>query len=107
MFRNVLNAVIPNAPNLQHICLQTGRKHYSGPFELAGKAQAHDPPFHEDLPRLNVPNFYYTLEDILFEEVEKKEGLTYSIHRPGVIFGFSPYSLMNMVGTLVRLRRNL
>ncbi|KAE9447123.1 hypothetical protein C3L33_20981, partial [Rhododendron williamsianum] len=104
MLRNVLSTLIPNAPNLQHICLLTGRKHYIGPFELAWKDKlsfpAHDPPFHEDLPRLDVPNFYYTLEDILLEEVEKKEGLTYSIHRPGVIFGFSPHSLMNIIGTL-------
>ncbi|CAK9143300.1 unnamed protein product [Ilex paraguariensis] len=99
LFRNVLQSIIPSAPNLQHICLQTGRKHYLGPFELYGKI-AHDPPFHEDLPRLDAPNFYYTLEDILFEEVEKKEGLTWSVHRPGTIFGFSPYSLMNIVGTL-------
>ncbi|GFY89533.1 pentatricopeptide repeat (PPR) superfamily protein [Actinidia rufa] len=102
MFRNVLGALIPNAPNLQHICLQTGRKHYIGPFELLDRVahESHDPPFHEDLPRLSAPNFYYTLEDILFEEVEKKEGLTWSVHRPGVIFGFSPYSLMNLIGTL-------
>ncbi|WOG82462.1 hypothetical protein DCAR_0101626 [Daucus carota subsp. sativus] len=99
MFRNVLNAVIPNAINLKHVCLQTGRKHYLGPFELYGKV-AHDPPYSEDLPRLNVENFYYTLEDILFEEVEKKEGLTWSVHRPGNIFGFSPYSMMNLIGTL-------
>ncbi|CAL9022498.1 unnamed protein product [Prunus brigantina] len=99
MFRNLLDAVIPNAPNLQHICLQTGRKHYIGPFEMWGKFEPHEPPFHEDLPRLNVPNFYYTLEDILFEEVKKKEGLTWSVHGPSVIFGFSPYSLMNIVGT--------
>lgn len=99
MFRNLLNAIIPNAPNLKHICLQTGRKHYLGPFELYGKV-AHDPPYSEDLPRLDAPNFYYTLEDILFEEVEKKEGLTWSVHRPGTIFGFSPYSLMNLIGTL-------
>ncbi|KAI4337030.1 hypothetical protein L6164_015491 [Bauhinia variegata] len=100
MFRNVLRAVIPNAPNLRHICLQTGGKHYVGPFELLGKIKAHEPPFTEDLPRLDAPNFYYTLEDILFEEAEKKEGLTWSVHRPQVIFGFSPYSLMNFVGTL-------
>ncbi|CDO97253.1 unnamed protein product [Coffea canephora] len=99
MFRNLLSAVIPSSPNLRHICLQTGRKHYLGPFELFGKV-GHDPPFHEDLPRLDVQNFYYTLEDILFEEVQKKEGLTWSVHRPGNIFGFSPYSLMNIVGTL-------
>ncbi|XP_047334909.1 (S)-8-oxocitronellyl enol synthase ISY1-like [Impatiens glandulifera] len=101
MFRNVLNAVIPNAPNLRHICLQTGRKHYVGPFDLWEKSQAHDPPFYEDLPRLDCPSFYYTQEDILFEEVSKVDGrITWSIHRPGVIFGFSPYSLMNSVGSL-------
>lgn len=36
----------------------------------------------------------------MFEEVKKKEGLTWSVHRPGLIFGFSPYSLMNIIGTL-------
>ena len=100
MLRNVLNAIIPNAPNLKHICLQTGRKHYIGPFDLFGKIKSHEPPFHEDLLRLEVPNFYYSLEDVLFEEVKKKEGLNWSIHRPGTVFGFSPYSLMNIVGSL-------
>ncbi|KAJ6730131.1 3-OXO-DELTA(45)-STEROID 5-BETA-REDUCTASE [Salix viminalis] len=51
MFRNVLQAVIPNAANLRH-------------------------------------------------EVAKKAGVTWSVHRPGIIFGFSPYSLMNMIVTL-------
>ncbi|KAI3715986.1 hypothetical protein L6452_23004 [Arctium lappa] len=82
MFKNVLDAVIPNSPNLQHVSLQMGQKHYLGPFELYGQV-AHDPPFHEDLPRLDAPNFYYTLEDILFKSVEQKERLTWSIHRPG------------------------
>ncbi|KAG2663532.1 hypothetical protein I3760_16G034900 [Carya illinoinensis] len=100
MFLNVLRAVIPNAPNLRHVCLQTGTKQYMGPFEAYGKIQVHDPPFTEDLPRLDLPNFYHTLEDILFEEGDKKEGLTWSIHRPNLIFGFSPYSLMNLIGTL-------
>jgi hypothetical protein len=67
---------------------------------MIGKMQPHDPPFTEDLPRLSAPNFYYTQEDILFEEIEKKEGLTWSVHRPAMIWGFSPFSLMNMVGTL-------
>ncbi|XP_027355628.1 3-oxo-Delta(4,5)-steroid 5-beta-reductase-like isoform X1 [Abrus precatorius] len=100
MLRNVLRAVIPNAPNLRHVSLQTGGKHYLGPFELIGKIKSHEPPFTEDLPRLDAPNFYYTQEDILFEETEKKEGLSWSVHRPQVIFGFSPYSLMNLVGTV-------
>ncbi|KAJ1375310.1 hypothetical protein SESBI_51154 [Sesbania bispinosa] len=100
MLRNVLRAVIPNAPNLRHVSLQTGAKHYVGPFELLGKIKAHEPPFTEDLPRLDAPNFYYTQEDILFEEVRKKEGLTWFVNRPMTIFGFSPYSKMNLIGTL-------
>nr|USU81830.1 P5BR [Nepeta sibirica] len=100
MLKNVLNAMIPNCPNLKHICLQTGRKHYVGAFENWKIKRSHDPPFTEDLPRLDSQNFYYTQEDILFEEVQKKEGLTWSVHRPGNIFGFSPYSMMNLVGTL-------
>ncbi|KAJ6939800.1 hypothetical protein NC651_006076 [Populus alba x Populus x berolinensis] len=100
MFRNVLQAVIPNAANLRHVCLQTGGKHYVGPFALLGKIEAHDPPFTEDLPRLRFPNFYYTLEDVMFEEVAKKEGVTWSVHRPGAIFGFSPHSLMNIIVTI-------
>ncbi|PON90587.1 NAD(P)-binding domain containing protein [Trema orientale] len=100
MLGNVLEAVTPHAPNLQHVCLQTGRKHYAGPFELWGKFPAHEPPFHEDLPRLDVPNFYYALEDVLMAEVKKKEGLTWSVHRPGAIFGFSPHSLINVISGL-------
>jgi nucleoside-diphosphate-sugar epimerase len=100
MFRNVLRAIIPNAPNLKHICLQTGTNHYVGPFETFGKIEPHSPPFTEDMPRLNVPLFYHNQEDILLEEIKNKEGLTWSVHRPNVIFGFSPYSLANIIGTL-------
>ncbi|KAG2663531.1 hypothetical protein I3760_16G034800 [Carya illinoinensis] len=97
MFRNVLSTVLPNAPNLRHVCLQTGTKQYLGSFEAFRKIQTHDPPYTEDLPRLDAPNFYYTLEDVLFEETDKKEGLTWSVHRPNIIFGFSPYSLVNII----------
>ncbi|KAM0968316.1 hypothetical protein ACFX2A_016983 [Malus domestica] len=100
MLRNVLRIIISNAPNLRHVCLQTGTKQYIGPFETFGKIDHHDPPCSEDLPRLNAPNFYYALEDVLLEEVGKKEDITWSVHRPGVIFGFSPYSLANMVAML-------
>ncbi|XP_057974839.1 3-oxo-Delta(4,5)-steroid 5-beta-reductase-like isoform X2 [Malania oleifera] len=100
MLRNALRSVISSAPNLRHICLQTGGKHYIGPFESFGKSQRHDPPFTEDMPRLDSPNFYYALEDVLFDETSQRSALTWSIHRPTNIFGFSPYSLMNLVGTL-------
>ncbi|CAN1164019.1 3-oxo-Delta(4,5)-steroid 5-beta-reductase [Linum perenne] len=81
MFRNLLDVVIPNSPNLQHICLQTSVRHYLGSFESFGKGG-------------------YANKDILFSETEKKEGLTWSVHRPDQIWGFSPNSLMNMIGTL-------
>ncbi|KAK9286938.1 hypothetical protein L1049_015346 [Liquidambar formosana] len=100
MFRNVLDAIVPHAPNLQHVCIQTGRKHYVGGFEDFGKALPYEPPFHEDLPRLEVTNFYYTLEDMMFEEAKKMGNLTWSVHRPGVIFGFSPFGMMNVIVTL-------
>ena len=100
MFQNVLDSLLPNAPKLQHIVLQTGGKHYVGPFGFTRKIQVHDPPFKEDMPRLPVANFYYTLEDILFDVVKKKEGLTWSVHRPNAIHGFSPWSLMNILGSL-------
>ncbi|GFS44184.1 NAD(P)-binding Rossmann-fold superfamily protein [Actinidia rufa] len=86
MLRHVLSAVVPNAPNLRHICLQTGTKHYLGPFEFSGKIEPHDPPFTEDMPRLAAPNFYYALEDVLFEVAAGKEELSWSVHRPAMIF---------------------
>lgn len=99
MFNNILNTIIPNAPNLKHISLQTGSKQYIGVFEEGSGLQPHDSPFTEDLPRLKVMNFYHDLEDILFEQTAK-HGLTWSVQRPALVFGFSPCSLMNIVSTL-------
>ncbi|KAG0478218.1 hypothetical protein HPP92_012937 [Vanilla planifolia] len=101
MLRNVLAAILPSAPNFQHFCLQTGRKHYIGGFDSYGKLTFHEPPFHEDLPRLPSPNFYYAQEDALLESLRPREGaVSWSVHRPTHIFGFSPSSRMNLVGTL-------
>jgi len=100
MLRNVIDGLLPNAKELQHIVLQTGGKHYTGPFAYAGKLEIPDAPFKEDSPRLPCPNFYHTQEDIVFDTVKQKQGLTYSVHRPTVIFGFTAGNLMNMVCTL-------
>jgi nucleoside-diphosphate-sugar epimerase len=100
MLRNVIDGLLPNAKQLQHIVLQTGGKHYTGPFASAGKLEISDAPFKEDSPRLPCPNFYHTQEDIVFDTVKQKQGLTYSVHRPTVIFGFTAGNLMNMVCTL-------
>ncbi|KAG8377519.1 hypothetical protein BUALT_Bualt08G0041400 [Buddleja alternifolia] len=95
MFKNILDSVIPNSPNLKHVALQTGIKHY-----LSSTSQQHDSPFYENLPRLKQEIFYHHLEDLVFETAARKNILTWSIHRPAMIFGFSPCSLMNAVSTL-------
>ncbi|KAL8490123.1 hypothetical protein ACS0TY_025382 [Phlomoides rotata] len=100
MLRNVLDAVIPNAVNFCHVCIQTGHKHYIGPFESFGKIKPHETPFVEDVDRLDTVNFYYTLEDVAIEAAVRKPELTWSVHRPAVIFGFSPHSMMNMLDSL-------
>ncbi|KAE8716732.1 3-oxo-Delta(4,5)-steroid 5-beta-reductase [Hibiscus syriacus] len=99
---SVLPSRGPECAEVETICLQTGRRHYTGPSDLIGKVrvQPHDPPFHEDLPRLKSLNFCYTLEDVLFEEVKGKDRLTWSVHRPALVFGFSPFSSMNIVRSL-------
>ncbi|BBN12436.1 Delta4-3-oxosteroid 5beta-reductase [Marchantia polymorpha subsp. ruderalis] len=102
MLINTLDAVVANSSALEHIVLQTGCKHYLGPFDqFGGDVKPHDTPFREDVPRLPGQNFYYTLEDIVFNHLKQHQGhLTYSIHRPTNIFGFSAGNLMNLLGTL-------
>ncbi|KAJ6841968.1 putative 3-oxo-Delta(4,5)-steroid 5-beta-reductase [Iris pallida] len=75
--RYVLSEILPSAKRLQHVCLQTGREHYLG----------HDPPFREDLPRAGSKNPCHLLEDILFDQLQKRGDVSWSAHRPTVIFG--------------------
>jgi nucleoside-diphosphate-sugar epimerase len=123
MLRNVLSVVVPNCPELAHVCLQTGTKHYTGPPEaIAGRmvggiirgiiggggsssAAGLRPPYTEDMPRLDWRNFYYDQEDVLFDAVSQSQlcgggGISWSVHRPNLIFGLSPQSAMNIVCSL-------
>ncbi|KAL3617882.1 hypothetical protein CASFOL_038203 [Castilleja foliolosa] len=101
MFKNILDSVIPNAPKFRHLALQTGIKHYWGNMaERDSSNEPHDCPYYENLPRLKQKNFYYNLEDLVYETALRKSTMTWSIHRPALIFGFSPCSMMNMVSTL-------
>ncbi|PUZ44225.1 hypothetical protein GQ55_8G072700 [Panicum hallii var. hallii] len=100
MLRNVLSAVVPSCPAIVHISLQTGTKHYMGPPEDFRRTAALDPPYSEDMPRLDWPNFYYDQEDLLFDAVAQcgdGAAVSWSVHRPNLIFGFSPRSAMNIV----------
>lgn len=96
--RNLLAALEPDG-GVRHVALQTGLKHYLGPFDNYANAVMAETPFHEDEPRLDVPNFYYTQEDELFSAA-KKQGFTWSVHRSHTIFGYAVDNAMNMVLTL-------
>ncbi|KAK7387967.1 hypothetical protein VNO78_22766 [Psophocarpus tetragonolobus] len=99
MLLNVLTALKSSTFRLTHVTLQTGTKHYMGPIfdpVLSGGLISHDPPFHENMPRLPYPNFYYSLEDLL----QSSLSYSYSVHRSSIIIGASPRSVQNALLTL-------
>ncbi|MBT8200294.1 MAG: SDR family oxidoreductase [Acidimicrobiia bacterium] len=97
MLRNLLKGV-SKAPNLQHVALVTGLKHYLGPFEAYALIKP-DTPFREDQERLPYENFYYDQEDILWE-FAANTGFTWSVHRPHTVIGWAIGNAMNMGVTL-------
>lgn len=98
MVRNLLDALSP-AGSVRHAALVTGLKHYLGPFEAYGKGSAITTPFREEQPRLDIENFYYAQEDELFAAA-KRDGFTWSVHRPHTIIGYAIGNAMNMGTTL-------
>ncbi len=97
MLRNLLEAV-EHGPQLQHVALVTGLKHYMGPFE-AYALNKPDTPFREEQERLPYENFYYTQEDVLFEAAARS-GFNWSVHRPHTVIGWAIGNAMNMGLTL-------
>ncbi|SDU29047.1 Nucleoside-diphosphate-sugar epimerase [Verrucomicrobium sp. GAS474] len=98
MMRNLLNVLRPKK-SLEHFALVTGLKHYIGPFEMYAQVPPPPTPFLETIPRLDIPNFYYTLEDEVFAAAAA-EGFTWSVHRPHTLIGYSRSNVMNMGMTL-------
>lgn len=98
MMRNLLD-VLHSKKSVQHFALVTGLKHYIGPFEMYAKVSPPPTPFRETLPRLDIPNFYYTLEDLVFAAAER-DGFSWSVHRPHTLIGHAKTSVMNMGTTL-------
>ena len=97
MMSNLL-AALADAP-LQHVALVTGTKHYLGSFEDYGSGKA-ETPFREDTPRQPGLNFYYTLEDLVFEAAARR-GFGWSVHRSHTMVGRADGSnAMNMGRTL-------
>ncbi|MDJ0275533.1 SDR family oxidoreductase [Sphingomonas sp. 2R-10] len=98
MVRNLLDALPrPDAP--RHVALVTGLKHYLGPFEAYGQGMLPQTPFREEQGRLDVANFYYAQEDELFAAA-KRDGFSWSVHRPHTVIGKAVGNAMNMGTTL-------
>ena len=89
MLRNLLDAVEPASPDLEHINLMHGTKWYGnhlGPFKT---------PAQEDDPRHMPPNFYYDQQDLVAERSRGKSW-TWSTARPHGICGFAIGNPMNL-----------
>jgi nucleoside-diphosphate-sugar epimerase len=97
MLRNVLEPLLVPG-TLRHVALVTGLKHYQGPFEAYAQVPA-ETPFREELPRIELQNFYYDQEDILFEAADRG-GFTWSVHRSHTLIGWALGNAMNMGVTL-------
>ena len=98
MVRNLLDG-LPKAKGPRHVALVTGLKHYLGPFEAYGKGALPQTPFREEQGRLDVENFYYAQEDEVFAAA-KRDGFTWSVHRPHTVIGLAIGNAMNMGTTL-------
>ena len=99
MVRNLL-AALSAARSVQHVALVTGLKHYLGPFEAYVKAGTPPPtPLREEQPRLPLPNFYYAQEDEVYAAA-RRDGFTWSVHRPHTIIGKAIGNAMIMGTTL-------
>jgi len=93
MLRNVLDAVEPVAPGLEHVHLVQGTKYYGmhlGPFRT---------PAREDDPRHPPPNFYYDQQDLLSER-QRGQSWTWSASRPTFIYDFAPERARNAVSVI-------
>jgi len=98
MVRNLLDG-LPHPTESRHVALVTGLKHYLGPFEAYGKGILPQTPFREEQGRLNIENFYYAQEDEVFAAA-KRDGFSWSVHRPHTVIGKAVGNAMNMGTTL-------
>ncbi|KQT46316.1 NAD-dependent dehydratase [Aureimonas sp. Leaf454] len=98
MVKNLLDGLRP-AGSVRHVALVTGLKHYLGPFEAYGKGVLPQTPFRESQGRLDVQNFYYAQEDEVFAAA-RRDGFTWSVHRPHTVIGKAVGNAMNMGTTL-------
>lgn len=98
MLAHALDALLPAAPSLRHVSLQTGVKHYVS-LTGGGGGGGESAVFREDSPRSESGNnFYYALEDLLRERLGRR--VAWTVLRPGLIIGSSNRSFFNFMGSL-------
>lgn len=99
MVRNLFDALC-SKKSVQHVALVTGLKHYLGPFEAYAKEGfLPQTPLREEQPRLDIENFYYAQEDEVYAAA-KRDGFTWSVHRPHTVIGKAVGNIMNLGTTL-------
>ena len=99
MIKNLLKVLSPKK-SVQHVALVTGLKHYLGPFEAYAKEGTLPvTPVREEHPRLDIENFYYAQENEVYDAA-KRDGFSWSIHRPHTVIGKAVGNMMNMGTTL-------
>ncbi|GAA5179274.1 SDR family oxidoreductase [Modicisalibacter zincidurans] len=96
MMRNLFAGL--DSDKLDHASLVTGTKQYLGSFEAYGSGRI-ETPFRESEPRVPGDNFYYALEDVLFEAAER-HGFNWNVHRPHTVIGYARGNAMNMGTTI-------
>ncbi|PAU74868.1 SDR family oxidoreductase [Halomonas salipaludis] len=96
MMRHLFEAL--DSDNLEHASLVTGTKQYLGSFEAYGSGRI-ETPFRESEPRVPGDNFYYALEDVLFDAAAR-HGFAWNVHRPHTVIGYARGNAMNMGTTL-------
>lgn len=99
MVRNLLDGLRSAGGVPRHVALVTGLKHYLGPFEAYGKGVLPQTPFREEQGRLDVENFYYAQEDEVLAAA-RRDGFSWSVHRPHTVIGKAVGNAMNMGTTL-------
>jgi nucleoside-diphosphate-sugar epimerase len=90
MLANVMDAVEPASPQLEHVNLMHGTKWYGnhlGPFPT---------PARENDPRHMPPNFYHDQQDWIVSR-QKGKAWTWSSARPHAVCGFATGNPMNLV----------
>ena len=103
MFKNAMDGLLQNAPNLDHVHILQGAKYYGrhlGPYKTPSK---------EDDSRHMPPSLYYGQEDYL-RGLQEGQSWTWSAVRPQAVCGFSignPLNLTSVVAVYAVLSREL